>query len=73
MKIKNIKFFLASVLVFAVIGTFRSCQDYKVRHESKIGDINQSIEEVNFEDIFTPVEESIGIEEKPEIIPSKSK
>ena len=70
MKIKNIKFFLASVLVFAVIGTFRS---YKVRHESKIGDINQSIEEVNFEDIFTPVEESIGIEEKPEIISSKSK
>ena len=46
---------------------------YKVRHESKIGDINQSIEEVNFEDIFTPVEESIGIEEKPEIISSKSK
>ncbi len=73
MKIKNLKLFLASALVFALIGTFRSCRDYKVKHESKAGEITQKIEKIGFDDIFTPAEEPVELDVKPEIYPSKSK
>lgn len=73
MKIKNIKVFLASALVFAIIGTFRSCQDYRIKHESKTGNFKQKIEEIEFEDIFIPVEKTPEITKQPEIIHNKSK
>jgi len=57
MKIKNGRVFLATFLAFTLIGTMNSCQDYKVKQESKTGNIIKiTAEEVEFEDIFTPAE-----------------
>lgn len=65
MKIKNVRVFIASFIAFALIGTFNACQDYKVKHQSKTGDIiKTTAEDIKFEDIFTPVE----TEETTEIV-----
>jgi len=52
MKVKNLKVFLFSALAFVMIGTFRSCQEYKIKQESKIGNITKKAQEIKFEDIF---------------------
>lgn len=67
MKIKNTKVFWGSLLAFALISGMNSCQEYKLRHESKITEpIKQSIEELNIDDVFT-LKEEIEIDEKQEI------
>lgn len=73
MKIKNIRVFAASALVFAVIGVLNSCSDYKLNHQSKVSDgIKNKMESVTFEDIFVPAEET-KINLKPDVLPGKSK
>jgi hypothetical protein len=60
MKIKNSKVFFGTILAFALISSLNACHDYKVAHTSKVGDIiKQKAEEVQFEDIFTPTEDTI--------------
>lgn len=73
MKIKSFKVFLSTIMAFAIIGTSRSCQDYKVKHESKLGNINQKVKEIKFEDVFIPNEEPVEVDTNSEIMPAKSK
>lgn len=66
MGIKNKKVFIGSLVAFAIIGLFNSCQDYKLKQESKEGNIIKTkSEEITFDDIFTPAESDYQIEEQP--------
>jgi hypothetical protein len=57
MKIKNTKVFWGTILAFAIISSLNTFHDYKLNHDSKIGDvIKQKVEDITFEDIFTPTE-----------------
>ena len=74
MGIKNKKVFVGSLIAFAIIGLFNSCQDYKLKQESKVGNIiKMNTEEITFDEIFTPAESDYQIEEQPIVETVKSK
>lgn len=73
MKIKNLRVFATSALIFAVIGTLNACRDSKLNDQSNPAkSIQNSIENIKFEDIFVPVEET-DINIKPTISSKKTR
>ena len=64
---------MTSALIFAVIGTLNACRDSRVKEENKpVKAIENSIKDINFEDVFTPVEE-IEIDLKSEVTNGKTR
>lgn len=58
MKIKKLRVFTTSALVFAVIGTLNACRDSKINNQSKeIESFKNNLEIIKFEDIFAPLED----------------
>lgn len=71
MKIKNFKMFFAGAL--AVIFTFRECRDYKLKQSKSADKVKFEVEEINFEDVFLPVDKMSDVNLKPEIKEFKRK
>ena len=69
MKFKGRRVLTGTVIAFLMIGIFNSCQDYKLSHKEKAGQtIKDSANEIQFEDIFTPAENSdYEIKEQPTV------
>ena len=60
MAIKNVRVWVAGILAFALITGLHSCEDYKLKQEEKSGNmIDHKIEQIDFEDMYTPAEENI--------------
>lgn len=73
MKIKNLRVFATSALIFTVIGTLNACRDSKLNNQpNPIKNIQESIENIKFEDVFVPVED-IKIDMKPTISSKKTR
>lgn len=73
MKIKNLRVFATSALIFAVIGTLNACRDSKLNNQSNaVKTIQESIEDIKFEDVFVPVENT-DINIKPTISSKKTR
>ena len=69
MKMKKSGYTITGIAVFAIIVLLNMYREFHLNHDKKEGQIiQQSIESVEFEDIFTPAEANFDANlEKPEV------
>ena len=69
MKMKKSGYTITGIAVFAIIVLLSMYREFHLNHDKKEGQmIEQSVEDINFEDIFTPAEADFDTNlEKPEV------